>query len=168
MKMKAQIAMLASGMLAIAATGIVFAIPAFAVSSPGDLSVNYGGSTWACAEINGSGNPVQMNNCFSTSAFFYPTSPGTYGQIRYDSPSGNSQMCMQLDAVDDDTVIMATCNSSHPSYQEWAPYTGPDGNGDYFYSEWNTNYCLTYDEQDSTLRAITCGDNWYQVMFTGF
>ena len=66
MKMKAQIAMLASGMLAIAATGIVFAIPAFAVSSPGDLSVNYGGSTWACAEINGSGNPVQMNNCFST------------------------------------------------------------------------------------------------------
>lgn len=151
--------------MTVATTGIVLASPALAVTSPGHMCVYFPNDVnYACAEGAATGSPVPMALDLSQNQdWFMPSAPGSYGKIRVDN---SGEQCLQLDAADDDTVILATCSSGSPTYQEWMPVAAPPG-GDFFYSEWNTSYCLTYDEESSIMRAIGCGDNWYQIIFSG-
>jgi hypothetical protein len=164
-----KLVVLGSGTVVVAALTVSGAGPASAsnvanplcVFLPGGATINY--NTFSCAYPVGAGGEVQMDTDFGYAyTWYYPVSG--YGQIR----QNGTDLCMQLDHIDSNRIIEATCDPSGPNYQEWLPVTTGSLSAVY-YSKWDPSLCLTYNESASLLDAVTCNPgNWYQQFYTTY
>lgn len=135
---------------AVAAAGVIGAGTASA-ATPREFCVN---NSSICAFPNG-GSAVQMyEDSQGPNPLWLFNGVGHPGQIQ----QNGTGLCMQLDADGGYIVIEAACNGA--SYQKWDPSAV---NGYVVYaSEWNANYCLTYNADLSRLDVVGCDDKWYQ------
>lgn len=158
MKRRRTAAAVAAGLMA-AATGLLGAGSASA-ASPQDLCVSGRND---CALIEGAQDNIWMLSTGYASWLY--NVPGHPGQIQLDGGLDGVSICMQLDHDAGNTVIYATCNGA--SYQKWDGFSaGPGLEG--FISEWDTSLCLTYNESQNYLDAVTCDGQWYQAFVPYF
>jgi hypothetical protein len=113
-----------------------------------------------CADPNGS-SPVAMLHPPGLDVNGYP-SAWLYNGLNHTGQiqQTDTSLCMQLDHNAGNTVIEAKCNGA--SYQKWTAFLAPDGYDWSFYSMWDMNQCLTYNEDHSYLDTVACNGAWYQ------
>jgi hypothetical protein len=161
MKLRSIIPLAAAAVMALSAA-VIGAHPA-AAASPAPLCLAYQPTPgyYVCATPNGS-SPVAMDKFHPPFGYDPPWNFWLYngldhtGQIQ----EANTSLCMQLDHNAGNTVIEAKCNGA--SYQKWTAFLSPDGYNWMFYSMWDMNQCLTYNEDHGYLDTVACNGAWYQ------
>jgi hypothetical protein len=143
MELLRKLAVVASGAVAVAGMGVVYAGAASASSTPQILCVS---GEVACAQApSANGDSILMETSNDTSEWYYP-SPGSR-TIRHNGTDG----CMQ--AQSDGHVILEDCTTN--SDQEWSVYASENGwsmfeNGAY------PGKCLEWASTAETLITDTC------------
>jgi hypothetical protein len=171
MSLKRAFAVIASGVLALAGTGLASAGAASAspsppaylcvVNTPGNLDVH-------CAWANGNTQVVTMVQYphANTTNWYYPTSPTRYGEI---SQAGGGNLCMQVEndgAPLTNSIYELPCSTTGLAAQEWLSENAGSGYN-YYKSEWGTNECLAYDAYYEFLYVYTCNGQWYEKFYGG-
>jgi hypothetical protein len=161
MKLRSIIPFAAAAVMAISTA--VIGAGAAAAATPSGLCVP--GNYDACAVPEGS-SPVRMclwegwikmqGLCTGSAEFWLYNGLNHTGQIQ----EAGTSSCMQLDHDAGNLVIEARCNGA--SYQKWTAFLAPNGVDWMFYSMWDMNQCLTYNEDHQYLDTVACNGAWYQ------